>query len=125
MRAEAGAFACILAASLATGVIAGIAGFQVISARAAGVEVKIDNFAFAPQRIAVKAGTTITWINADDSPHTVASSAKLFKSKALDTDDQFTFTFTTPGVYEYFCSVHPRMTGAVVVEAVSGSSAAQ
>ena len=80
-------------------------------------EVKIDNFAFTPQRVTVKAGTTVTWINDDDIPHTVASSTKLFKSKALDTDDKFSFTFTTPGAYEYFCSVHPYMTGTIVVEA--------
>jgi len=73
----------------------------------------------------VKAGTTVTWINEDDVPHTVASSSKFFKSKTLDTADKFSFTFTTPGTYDYFCSVHPHMTGAVVVEAASGSNAAQ
>jgi len=58
-------------------------------------------------------------------PHTIASSSKPFKSKALDTGDKFSFTFTTPGTYEYFCSLHPHMTGAVVVEAATGSNAAQ
>ena len=86
---------------------------------------KIDNFAFAPQRVVVKAGTTVTWINDDDIPHTVASSTKLFKSNALDTKDKFSFTFTTPGAYEYFCSLHPHMTGTIVVEAATGSRAAQ
>ena len=86
---------------------------------------KIDNFTFAPQRTTVKAGTTVTWINGDDIPHTVASSSKLFKSKALDTGDNFSFTFTTPGTYEYFCSLHPHMTGALVVEAATGSNAAR
>jgi amicyanin len=89
------------------------------------MELKIDNFTFAPQRLAVKAGTTVTWINDDDIPHTVASSTKLFKSNALDTNDKFSFTFTTPGTYEYFCSLHPHMTGAIVVEAATGSSAVQ
>ena len=93
-------------------------------APAAAAEVEIDQFAF-PQRITVKAGTTVTWINEDDVPHTVASSSKFFKSKALDTGDKFSFTFTTPGTYAYFCSVHPHMTGAVVVEAASGADAAQ
>lgn len=92
-----------------------------LSAHAGGVEVKIDNFTFTPDRITVKAGTTITWINDDDIPHTVASSAKLFKSKTLDTEDSYSFTFTTPGVYAYFCSLHPHMTGTVVVEAETGS----
>ena len=73
----------------------------------------------------MKAGTTVTWINDDDIPHTVASSSKLFKSKPLDTEDKFSFTFTTPGSYEYFCSIHPHMTGGIVVEAATGSSAAQ
>ena len=74
-------------------------------------EVQIDQFTFAPQRITVKAGTTVTWINDDDIPHTVASTTKLFKSKALDTKDKFSFTFATPGTYQYFCSLHPHMTG--------------
>jgi plastocyanin len=77
-----------------------------------------------PSASTVKAGTTVTWINEDDAPHTVASSNKLFKSKALDTGDKFSFTFTTPGTYAYFCSVHPHMTGTVVVEAASGADAA-
>jgi plastocyanin len=91
----------------------------------ADMEVKIDQFAFDPQRITVKAGTTVTWTNEDDVPHTIASSSKLFKSKALDTKDKFSFTFMTPGTYEYFCSLHPHMTGAVVVEAATGSGTAQ
>ncbi len=83
----------------------------------------IDNFTFNPQRITVKAGTTIAWRNQDDIPHTIASSAKLFKSKVLDTDEEFSFAFATPGVYEYFCSLHPHMTGTVVVETQTGSNA--
>jgi plastocyanin len=92
-----------------------------VAAHAADLEVKIDNFTFTPQRLTVKAGTTVTWVNEDDSPHTVASSTKAFKSKALDTDDKFSFTFTTPGAYEYFCSLHPHMTGTIVVEAATGN----
>jgi plastocyanin len=95
------------------------------SAQAMDTQVKIDNFTFAPQRITVKAGTTVTWMNDDDIPHTVASNSKLFKSKTLDTEDKFSFTFTTPGSYEYFCSLHPHMPGAIVVEAATGSNAAQ
>jgi plastocyanin len=85
-------------------------------ARAADATVTIDNFTFEPQRLTVKAGTTVTWVNQDDIPHLVASTTKVFKSKALDTDDKFTFTFATPGIYEYFCSLHPHMTGTIVVE---------
>jgi plastocyanin len=109
---------------LAAGVLAAAATFPAASVQAADTEVKIHNFAFAPQRTTVKAGTTVTWINEDDIPHTVTPSTKLFKSKPLDTEDKFSFTFTTPGTYEYFCSLHPHMTGAVVVEA-TGSNAAQ
>ena len=94
-------------------------------APAAAAEVEIDQFAFVPQRITVKAGTTVTWINEDDAPHTITSSSKLFKSKALDTEDKFAFTFTTPGTYAYFCSLHPHMTGVIVVEAVTGANAAR
>ena len=78
--------------------------------------VRVDNFTFAPSNLTVKAGTTVTWRNEDDIPHTIASSARLFKSKALDTDDSFSFTFQEAGSYEYFCSLHPHMTGKIVVE---------
>ena len=82
------------------------------------VEVKIDNFSFSPPTLTVVAGTTVTWINRDDIPHTVVSSddSRVFKSKALDTDDRFSFTFTRAGTYSYFCSIHPKMTGKVVVQ---------
>ena len=88
------------------------------------VEVKIDNFTFAPQRVTVKAGTTVTWTNEDDIPHTVVANQKAFKSKVLDTDDKYTFTFTTAGTYDYFCSLHPHMTGTIVVEPATGGGAA-
>jgi amicyanin len=88
---------------------------------AADAKVNIDNFTFGPEKLTVKAGTTVTWTNEDDIPHTVASSTKAFKSKALDTDDSFSFTFTTPGTYEYFCSLHPHMVGTVVVEPADGA----
>jgi plastocyanin len=97
------------------GLLAGVA----VMAAPAGAEdmaVKIDNFTFAPQRATVKAGTTVTWTNHDDIPHALASPTKAFRSKTLDTDDKFSFTFTTAGVYDYFCSLHPHMTGTIVVE---------
>jgi plastocyanin len=83
---------------------------------AAGVEVKIDNFSFGPGTITVAAGTTVTWTNRDDIPHTVVADDKSFKSKVLDTDEKFSYTFSKPGTYPYFCSVHPKMTGKVVVQ---------
>jgi len=80
--------------------------------------ITIDNFSFGPQALTVPPGTTVTWINHDEEPHTVvnAGSPRLFKSGALDTDDKFSFTFDKPGTYEYFCSIHPHMTGTVVVK---------
>ncbi|HEY1361082.1 MAG TPA: cupredoxin family copper-binding protein [Xanthobacteraceae bacterium] len=115
---------CAAAAALAAALPAS-AGSAAGAAQAAELEVRIDNFTFAPQRLTLKAGTRVTWTNEDDIPHTVASSARLFKSRALDTDDKFSFTFTTPGTYEYFCSLHPHMTGTIVVEAATGSAAVQ
>jgi plastocyanin len=85
--------------------------------RASDIEVKIDNFTFNPKLITVKAGDTITWVDHDDIPLTVASQTQAFRSKALDTDDKFSFTFATPGTYPYFCALHPQMTGTIVVEA--------
>jgi plastocyanin len=106
--------------ALVAAILATAAPFIASPARAADTEVTIDNFTFAPDRVTVKAGTTVTWINRDDIPHTVASATRLFKSKALDTDDKFSFTFTTPGTYEYFCSLHPHMKATIVVEAAAG-----
>jgi len=83
---------------------------------AAGAEVKIDNFSFTPATITVAAGTQVTWTNRDDIPHTVVTEDKTIKSKALDTDDKFSATFDKPGTYSYFCSLHPKMKGTVVVQ---------
>lgn len=83
---------------------------------AANAEVKIDNFSFKPQELTVAAGTTVTWTNRDDIPHTVVSTDGVFKSKVRDTDEKFSYTFTKAGTYPYYCSVHPKMTGKVVVQ---------
>ena|ERR1700676_821115 len=85
-------------------------------AQVASAEVKIDNFSFGPGTLTVPAGTTVTWTNRDDIPHTVVSDDKVFKSKVLDTDEKFSYTFTKPGTYGYFCSIHPKMIGKVVVQ---------
>ena len=79
-------------------------------------EVKIDNFSFGPGTLKVPLGTTVTWTNRDDIPHTVVSTEGVFKSKVLDTDEKFSFTFSKAGSYPYFCSIHPKMTGKVVVQ---------
>ena len=85
-------------------------------APAAPAEVKIDNFSFTPQTLTVPVGTTVTWTNRDDIPHTVVSSDGVFKSKVRDTDEKFSFTFSKPGTYSYFCSLHPKMTGKITVQ---------
>jgi amicyanin len=110
--------------SLMSFVVAGVASVFLLAATpvqaADATAVKIANFTFGPQELKVKVGTTVTWINEDDIPHTVVSPTN-FRSKALDTNDTFSFTFTTPGTYKYFCSLHPHMTGTVVVEVATGS----
>jgi plastocyanin len=108
---------------LARGAMAGLLTAAIAAAspaRAEDAEVKIDNFTYNPQQITVSAGTTVTWINHDDIPHTVTAKTGVFKSKALDTDDKFSFTFTIPGNYPYFCALHPHMTGSIVVKASAG-----
>ena len=125
-----GVFAASMLLAVPAGMISTVpvraAAAETTDATAKAVEVKIDNFTFSPARITVQAGTTVTWDNGDDIPHTVTSSSKLFKSKVLDTADKFSFTFATPGVFEYFCSLHPHMTGTIVVEAATtGSGATQ
>lgn len=83
----------------------------------AAAAVEIGNFTFKSPTLTVKPGTTVTWTNGDDIPHTVVSKNGLFKSKVLDTGDRFSFTFAKPGQFGYFCSIHPHMTGTVIVKA--------
>ena len=114
--AIAAALGAMTAAFLAAAVLPG-------RAQSPADAVSIDNFTFNPQKLTVKAGTTVTWTNKDDIPHAIAAVGKEFKSKVLDTDNSFSFTFTTPGSYNYFCSLHPHMTGTIVVEAATGGDA--
>lgn len=87
------------------------------AARAGDESVSIENFTFMPAELTVAPGATVTWTNGDDIPHTVTASGKAFRSKPLDTGDRFSFTFAVPGEYAYFCSLHPHMTGKVIVKA--------
>ena len=80
------------------------------------IKISAKNFMFSPATVTVKAGTTVTWTNLDEEPHTVFSDAGLFRSGALDTKDSFTFKFDKPGTYHYLCTIHPKMLGTVVVE---------
>jgi plastocyanin len=92
------------------------AGEAAVQAAANPAAVKIDNFNFTPPTLVVTPGTTVTWTNDDDSPHSVREKDGKFKSAALDTDDTFSQTFAAPGEYEYFCSIHPRMVGKIIVK---------
>jgi plastocyanin len=82
----------------------------------AATAVTIDNFSFGPQTLTVPVGATVTWVNRDDIPHTSVSTDGLFKSKVMDTDEKFSYTFTKAGTYPYYCTIHPKMTGKVVVQ---------
>jgi plastocyanin len=113
-------------AGLAAALVLGTLGFgtgqksHVASAqkKMSTMEVKIDNFSFGPVALTVPVGTTVTWTNRDDIPHTAVSTddPKTFKSKVLDTDEKFSLTFSKAGTYPYFCSIHPKMTGKVIVQ---------
>lgn len=95
-----------------------IAGLCLATAAPAAqpAKVTIGNFTFGPMALTVKPGTTVTWLNGDDIPHTiVAADKKTFRSKVLDSGESFSFTFAKAGTYTYFCSIHPQMTGKVVV----------
>src|SRR5262249_49435166 len=78
-------------------------------------EIVVDNFSFAPSTLSVPPGTTVTWTNRDDVPHNIVSVEQRFKSPVLDTDERFAHRFDAPGAYAYFCSLHPKMTGRIVV----------
>jgi plastocyanin len=111
--------ACALAISLCLGGLASgpAAAQNPRPAAAAGATVKIDNFVFGPEALTVPVGTTVTWVNQDDIPHNIVATDRSFKSKVLDTDERFSFTFTKPGEYGYFCGLHPHMVGKVIVTA--------
>ena len=108
--------------AIAAMLVAIVAGRQTTQAAvlaapaAAGAQVKIDNFSFTPATITVAVGTQVTWTNQDDIPHTVVTEDKSIKSNALDTGEKFSHVFDKAGTYSYFCSIHPRMKGTVVVQ---------
>ncbi len=100
----------------------GAAGGTAGPAAATAATINIDNFAFAPPDLTIAAGTTVTWKNEDGEVHRVQDDHKRFSSSALDTDDSFSHTFAAPGVYHYFCSIHPYMVGKIVVKPARPSS---
>jgi len=87
-----------------------------VAAEDATGTVTIDNFTFTPPEITVAVGTTVKWVNHDDIPHSVVNKDKVFRSKALDTDDSYSYTFASAGTFEYFCGLHPHMTGKIIVK---------
>ena len=113
--------AALLGAAVGSVLAGGVLLAQAQSPKATAVS--IDNFTFNPPTLTVKAGTKVTWTNKDDIPHGIAATGNGFaRSQALDTDDAYSFTFTTPGTYQYFCYIHPHMTGTIVVQAATGSN---
>jgi plastocyanin len=96
-------------------VVGAALAFGTVAAQDANV-VMIDNFTFSPKELTVAVGTTVKWVNHDDIPHTVVNTDKAFRSKALDTDDAFSYTFASAGSFDYFCGLHPHMVGKVIVK---------
>ena len=96
--------------------VGALLAFGAVAAQEENV-VTIDNFTFTAPELTVAVGTTVKWVNHDDIPHIVVNKDKVFRSKALDTDDSFSFTFASAGTFDYFCGLHPKMVGKIVVEA--------
>jgi plastocyanin len=97
-------------------VVGAMLAFGAVAAQDASDVITIDNFTFTPKELTVAVGTTVKWVNHDDIPHTVVNKDKVFRSKALDTDDSYSFTFTSAGTFDYFCGLHPHMVGQVIVK---------
>jgi plastocyanin len=106
----------LLAAACLAGSVAGLDPAVSRAGDAAPPVVHIANFAFAPATLTVPVGTTVTWVNGDDAPHVVAEQHRMFRSRALETQDRFTHTFAEPGSFTYLCTLHPHMVGTIVVE---------
>ncbi len=109
----------LVAAMLLGPIVGSMLAFASVAAedaKGAPNEITIDNFTFTPKDLTVAVGTTIKWVNHDDIPHNVIEKNKSFRSKALDTDDSFTYTFATAGTFDYFCGLHPHMVGQVIVK---------
>ena len=105
----------LLAAALAAGASATLVGNPATKAAAPAVIV-IKDYAFSPANMTVEPGTTVTWVNEDETPHTITDKEKVFRSAALDTNDRFSYTFTQPGEFTYYCTMHPMMVGTIVVK---------
>ena len=106
----------LVAALLLGPVIGAMLAFGTVAAQDATNVITIDNFTFTPKELMVAVGTTVKWVNHDDIPHTVVEKNTTFRSKALDTDDSYSFTFASAGSFDYFCGLHPHMVGKIIVK---------
>ena len=97
-------------------VIGALLAFGAVAAQGATNVITIDNFTFSPKELTVAVGTTIKWVNHDDIPHTVVEKQTTFRSKLLDTDDTYSYTFTSAGAFDYFCGLHPHMVGQIIAK---------
>ena len=105
----------VIVALLLGPVVGAMLAFGTLAAEEANA-VTIDNFTFTPPELTVAVGTTVKWVNHDDIPHSVVDKNKAFRSKALDTDDAYSFTFASAGTFDYFCGLHPHMQGKIIVK---------
>jgi plastocyanin len=106
----------VIVAMLMGPFVGAMLAFGAVAAQDAGNVVTIDNFTFGPKELTVAVGTTVKWVNHDDIPHTVVEKNTTFRSKALDTDDAYSFTFASAGSFDYFCGLHPHMVGKIIVK---------
>jgi plastocyanin len=106
----------LIVAMLLGPIIGAILAFGAVAAQDATNVITIDNFTFSPKELTIAVGTTVKWVNHDDIPHTIVEKKTTFRSKALDTDDSYSFTFTSAGTFDYFCGLHPHMVGQVIVK---------
>jgi plastocyanin len=118
-RSAAARFAvsrAVIVAMLIGPIVGAILAVASVAAQDVTDVITIDNFTFTPLELTVAVGRTVKWVNHDDIPHTVANKDKAFRSQALDTDDSYSFTFTSAGTFDYFCGLHPHMVGKVIVK---------
>ena len=106
----------VVAAMLIGPFVGALLAFGAIAAQEEADVVTIDNFTFGPPELTVAVGTTVKWVNHDDIPHTVVDKNKAYRSKALDTDDAYSYTFASAGTFDYFCGLHPHMVGKIIVK---------
>ena len=106
----------VVVAMLLGPILGAMLAFGTLAAQDATNVITIDNFTFSPKELSVAVGTTVKWVNHDDIPHTVVEKKTTFRSKALDTDDSYSYTFTSAGTFDYFCGLHPHMVGQVIVK---------